>query len=479
MENFGRDQSINNGPGHFEVNNVNIGHDLVQNFTATLSAAYKSLWDAVAGVGASHTSEQQYARGTCLEGIREKALRNIRDWSSDKVSLPLCWLSGTAGAGKSAITMSIAQSCESNGLVASFFFRSDPKRNNPSALAPTIALSLISKIPSLRTLIDDRIFRDPMILEAKLEDQFRELVLIPSLQMKRSGLESKSEEKFPNLDIIDGLDECSDEDTQLRILSIILSFYRQSPSAWSPLRFLICSRPEAWLREAFDREDLARLTHYVVLDNSYRDVKRYLRHEFQIIRATPKYSRLPFPSPWPSKRELAKLIQMASGQFAYAATAVKFVKLAYSNPLHQLRIILEYTPGNQIIDSPFPELDRLYHIVLSANPHREKLLSVLAAILILPAYVPPSPDFIEMLLVLTPGEVDLSLRVLHSVLDVRGGRDMIRVFHTSFSEYLFDRSRSEIFFIDRLAQIQLLARRWLQAQLRDSGSAGQYFVDSP
>ncbi|KAK1225666.1 hypothetical protein PQX77_011380 [Marasmius sp. AFHP31] len=487
--NYGRDQNLHTGAGDLNVNNI--GRDLVQNCTTTMAfSPYEALRRTVAAAGASHTSEQQYTRGTCLEGTREEALGDIHTWrTSGKPSLPICWLVGKAGVGKSAIAMTVAKACEEDGLVASFFFfRSDPKRNNPSALIPTIALGLMSKFPPLCTFIDERIHWDPTILEANLEDQFRELVLKPSLRMKQSGLEKgKSVQKVPNLVIIDGLDECGDEDAQLRILSVILSSYQQFPSAWSPLRFLICSRPEAWIQEAFDEVDLSRVTQRIALTDTYqtdRDIKRYFEHEFESIRTSPKYSRLRFPSPWPSQRDLRRLVHESSSQFVYAATAVKIVKTPYSNPLDQLRTILEYDPGNPSSKSPFPELDRLYHIILSINPNREKLLLVLAAVLILDIVDLPrplssfgnldgrtSPEFIAILLDLDPGDVHLTLRAMHSVLDIH--EDRITVLHTSFRDYLFDRTRSGIFFIDQEAQTHHLVRRWLQAlsaeRLRQDG----------
>ncbi|KAK1219407.1 hypothetical protein PQX77_017879 [Marasmius sp. AFHP31] len=314
--------------------------------------------------------------------------------------------------------MTVAKSCEEDGLVASFFFfRSDSRRNNPDALALTIALGLVSKIPSLRTLINRRIFQNPTILEANLEDQFRELVWKPSLETDGLESERRSLRKVPNLVIIDGLDECGDEDTQKHVLATILSSYQQSPWACPPLKFLICSRPEAWIREVFDEEDNGQLTKCVVLDyasQTDRDIEQYLLHEFQVIRTSPKFARLPFPSPWPSGLELSQLVRKSSRQFVYAATAVKFVRLPFSNPLDQLDVLLGYTASNQSNSrSPFPELDRLYHIILSVNPNREKLLSVLAAIFIAGAYLPPCPELIEVLLDLTPGNVDLTLRAMH------------------------------------------------------------------
>ncbi|KAK1233408.1 hypothetical protein PQX77_003444, partial [Marasmius sp. AFHP31] len=496
--NYGRDQNVHTGTGDLNVNNNNIVQNIVHNIptmalsrafdeivfecgilrlTVLLTAYYEDLRRTVAATGASHTSKQQYTRGTCLEGTRKEALGDIHTWRSSKgPSLPICWLSGKAGVGKSAIAMTVAKACEEDGLVASFFFfRSDPKRNNPDALVPTIAFGLMTKFPPLRTFIDDRIHRDPTILEANLEDQFRELVLKPSLRMKRSGLKKRnSVRKVPNLVIIDGLDECGDEDTQKHVLSIILSSYQQLPSTWSPLRFLICSRPEAWIQEAFNEVDLRRVTKRIVLTNTYqtdRDIEQYLEHEFESIRTSPKYSQYRFPSPWPSQRDLWRLVSKSDSQFVYATTAMKMIKTPYSNPLDQLRIILDYNPVNSSSNSPFPELDRLYHIILSVNPNSEKLLSVLAVVVVIGAVqlpgppgtidlVYPSPEFIGILLDLSLGDVHMALRAMHSVLNIEEGA--VTVSHTSFRDYLFDRARSGIFFIDRDTQTHRLARRWLQ-----------------
>ncbi|KAK1234062.1 hypothetical protein PQX77_002741, partial [Marasmius sp. AFHP31] len=175
--NYGRDQAVGG-------NVVNIGRDFVKQFTTTVSNPYKSLWDALAGIGASHNAEQQFSRGDCLEGTREEALRIIREWMAAKGHhFPICWLSGAAGVGKSAIAMTVAKACEEEDLVTSFFFfRSDPKRNNPGALILSIAHGLVSTVSFMKRPIQQKISKDPKILEAKLEDQFRELILKPTLK---------------------------------------------------------------------------------------------------------------------------------------------------------------------------------------------------------------------------------------------------------------------------------------------------------
>ncbi|KAG7094195.1 hypothetical protein E1B28_007802 [Marasmius oreades] len=467
----------------------NVGHDLVRNFHTTAANPQRTLWDAIAGVGASYNSALQFDRGSCLPGTREAVLRDIHEWSSSESdsSKPVCWLSGTAGVGKSAIALTVAKSCaENNRLAASFFFfRSDPKRNNPSSLMLTIAHGLVTTIPSLRPIIHGKIATDPRILEATLEEQFRELIVSPLLNVSPSSNVSSSlkrkrgqrrqrhvpeqplpqspAQKDPNLVIIDGLDECKDSDTQLRLISILTSAYQHSPHF--PLRLLICSRPESWIREAFDLPNHCILTKHIKLDDSYlpnKDIEQYFRSQFTSICTNIKYKRVEFPNPWPSEADIECLVHNASAQFIYATTAMKFVKAEYSSPIKQLRIVLDSRSNRISPKSPFPELDNLYHIILSTHPERDTLLSILSAILLLPEYA-KNPEFIELLLGFSPGDVDLSLRGMHSVLDIRGATDDIWVYHTSFTDYLCTKSRSAEFYIDEPRQRDFLACRWLMA----------------
>ncbi|KAJ8079643.1 hypothetical protein PM082_011230 [Marasmius tenuissimus] len=446
--NNGRDQNINN---HF--------------YSTNASPAYERLVSAVAGVGASHKAEQQFERGRCLPETRVQALGMIHDWRSSKQQHPICWLSGAAGVGKSAIAMTVAPACENEGVLASsfFFFRSDPRRNNPAALIPTIAHGLTSTTPLLRDHIEQVISRNPTILEDTLEAQFRELVVEPiltwSAQQSLCGGPAA-----PNIVIIDGLDECGDEDAQVRILSMIQSAYQQAPGF--PLRFLICSRPESWIQEAFADEPLFQLSKTIVLDNSLaarEDIRRYFVHHFREIAASRKYRQLRFPNPWPSKEDLETLVERACGQFVYASTVIKFIQLAFQCPTEQLRIILENVPARRLGSSPYHQLDVLYDLILSMNPDHEKLLPIVAAILVLPEHQQvKTPACIEMVFGLPAGQVALTLRAMHSVLNIREWGDDIVLYHTSFRDYLVERTRSHDFHIDIPTWTDAIARLWLQ-----------------
>ncbi|KAJ8078532.1 hypothetical protein PM082_012815 [Marasmius tenuissimus] len=453
-------QNNNNGGGTQNVNFVN-------SFKTTVRRPHKTLWDAVSGIGASHTAEQQYERGECLEGTREEVIRIIREWLLAKKHLPICWLTGAAGVGKSAIAMTLAKSCEEDGCLVSsfFFFRSDPKRDNPSALALTVAHGLVSTRPFMRSVVEQRISKDPRILEAKLEDQFCELILKTVMKRNWQRRLLSAFVKVPDIVIIDGLDECGDENTQSRILSTIVSAFQQAPHF--PLRFLICSRPESWIREAFNASLLQQLSEVIVLDELFmpdRDILRYYRHHFQEISRDPKYSQVPFPDLWPSEEQLEALVARTCGQFVFAVTVIKFLKLAFNHPIIQLRVILENTPPPQSGTPPYRQLDELYDFILQTNPNHEEVLHILAAVLVLPTHLDlePSPAHIELLLGLSLGQLTLTLRAMHSVLEIRGPRDSIRLFHTSFREYLLDHDRSRHFHIDMPARRDIIVRQWLQ-----------------
>ncbi|KAJ8094315.1 hypothetical protein PM082_006855 [Marasmius tenuissimus] len=458
--NHGRDQNINYGRDQY-----NVSGDLIRNITTTVEdidhMGLEKLWGATAGIGASHKAEQQYSRGECLEGTRTKALRTIFDWTTEQVHHPICWLSGAAGVGKTAIAITVAKAWEAeDSLVSSFFFfRSDPKRNNPLALWLTIAHGLAMRYASCRAFINKRIVDDSTILEGRLEDQFLELIREPAPEQIGilPGLPPSSETS--DIIIIDGLDECGDEDTQLRIIATIQSAFQRNPRF--PFRFLIISRSEAWIREAFAAGPLRRLTKFVLLDDKFspdRDIMQYYLHHFKEIVGSLKYSQVQFPDPWPSVEDLEALVIRACGQFIYAATVIKFLKLAFTHPVMQLRVILDNASSSGQRKSPFPALDALYDIVLSTNPDYDQVLPILASILILPDDLDSSPASIEQVLGLPQGQVALTLRAMHSVLDIRGLRDPIRHYHTSFRDYLLDQTRSRNFHVDIYARMRVIAR---------------------
>ncbi|KAF7363730.1 putative nwd2 protein [Mycena sanguinolenta] len=467
----------------------NIGHDFIQKIYYTAAAGAQIIWQEIAGVKASYNSDSQFSRGDCLPGTRESLLSDINKWiTSDRGSPPVCWVSGPAGVGKSAVALTVAKACaKDNGLAASFFFcRSDPRRNNPSFLMLSIAHGLLTLMPPLRPLIEQRISHDPSVMEALLEDQFRELIVGPLQQGKLDGhLMPWVDRKHPCLIIIDGLDECSDPTTQRRIISTFISPYQQYPDF--PLRLLICSRSESWIQDAFDLPEARSFIHHITLSDLYlpdEDIEKYFVHAFQSIRANPKYSQVKFPATWPSEDDLKRLVMNASGQFSYATTVTQFVKTGDSYPIDQLRSILENSSNvnDPFRQSFFAQIDQVYCQIISSGLSNisdgTKLLSIFSAILLLPNHGPTSPEFIELLLGLPCGSVAIALETMHSVFEVRGRGDAIRVHQNSFASYLSDESRSREFHINNTEYRNKLALQWLRVLAKQCKPPVQRFNPS-
>ncbi|ESK85364.1 nwd2 [Moniliophthora roreri MCA 2997] len=444
-------QSMFENSHGFQINGgyFSIADRVINNYNDPL----RDLWDAIKDVGASHNSETRYPPPKCHPDTRQHILEILHRWIYDPSWADrVFWLYGPAGTGKSAIAQTIAETGQREGfLVSSFFFsRGDPKRNNARPLFLTIAHALATSIPELRLPIEEALRGNPTILQASLEEQYEKLIVEPCKVLTELN-------RFPWVVIIDGLDECNGSREQQRILSILATIF----SEHIRIRFLVCSRPEPPIREVFDtdvfRPYLRRVALSEILRPS-RDISTFLTSEFQRIRSDSAYQHIPFPSSWPDPGIIDELVQKASGQFIYATTVIKFIDDEYSNPCTQLEIILH--PGTRSVldlesDSPYHDLDILYRQILLSNPHRihSKLQKVIRAVVLMPmlrrttVITPPTPSFVEAFLMLQEGEVISTLRGMHSVLDIGGPYDTIRIPHASFSDFLRDPTRSGDFFL--------------------------------
>ncbi|ESK83762.1 nwd2 [Moniliophthora roreri MCA 2997] len=446
---FANARRVNISGGQFN----NVGRDQINYSTEPLQL----LWHSIRDVGASHDSEIRYPPPQCHPKTRRDVLKLLLDWIRGDSSHSIMWLYGPAGAGKSAIAQTIAETAQDqNMLAASFFFwRGDRKRNNPKYIFLSLAHDLAHSIPELREHIERAIRANPRILKASLEDQFQKLILEPCKTLSQAR-------RHRGVLVIDGLDECDGSRAQQRILLIIATALLEN----MPFRILICSRPEPAIRDAFNTDKFRTYLCRVALDDTYnpaRDIEIFLKSEFERIRTSPNYRHILFPSPWPARGVIYELVHKASGQFIYAKTVVKFVDDEYFNPCEQLKHILHPDIDlNPESSSPFHDLDVLYHQILSSNPRRSKMRDVMQA-LVSPVSFKRTPRSIEDLLLLREGDVLSILCGMHSVLKIGGLDDEIRILHTSLGDFLRDSSRSGYFFVGNNEDLHgFIAYRYLR-----------------
>ena len=187
--------------------------------------------------GAFHNSAERFDPPKCYPKTREAITAKIEAWAEerpDAIERLILWMDGPAGAGKSAITQTIAELCE--GLLgASFFSRTAEGRSDSSRLIATITWQLIQVIPEIREIILDLLERDPTLFTRTQGAQTKNLIVDPLNAVPKEILEDR-----PRLIIIDGLDECFPPESQQEILKLIADSVHQ---LFIPLYFLIASRP--------------------------------------------------------------------------------------------------------------------------------------------------------------------------------------------------------------------------------------------
>ena len=377
------------------------------------------------------------------------------DWIGDiDRQTRFLWLYGPAGAGKSAIEQTIAELCyEMNFLAASFFFsRSIGGRNEKTFLITTIVGQLIVSIPEIREHVGNALYNDPSLPTRSLEAQMDALIVKP-LEAAASSCTGGVDfmNPRPKVIVLDGLDECGDPESQRYILKVLLN----SVSNHSiPFSFILASRPEQHIREAFDGKLLSSLTTRLVLDDKYQpddDIRTFLQFKFQDIKDRhPSCGHL--AATWPSDKDIERIVQKSSGQFIYASTVIKFIDSHRHWPPDRLNIIFGISPRGKT--TPFAEMDSLYlHILMSASDNIKTALEIFSILLFLQHRdIQITPRFIESFLSLREGEVFMILSDLHSIISVPspdGQHSSLRLFHASLGDFLTDRSRSgDTFFLD-------------------------------
>ena len=252
--------------------------------------------------------------------------------------------------------------------------------------------------------------------------------------------------------IIDGLDECSDNQAQVDILDTIS---RSFPKHNLRIVFLLVSRPEPSIITSFHgNKSLKSIHRRLALDDTYKpndDIRLFFSDKFEHIKRT-HLLRSTIPISWPTQEALEILIQKSSGQFIYAATAIRFVESYRHRPSERLNIILGISPHGKI--NPFAELDALYIHLLSSVEDIERTLRVLSLYVVTPHlvstlhYTKMSP---ELFLSLEEGDIYLALIDLSSIVSYDESSGEVKILHASLVDFLSDKRRSNVYYIDMLS----------------------------
>jgi len=185
-------------------------------------------------------------------------------------------MKGPAGVGKSAIAQTCAERPEETGHLGATFFFAVNKHPDPSCLFTTIAYQLSTTLPDYRATVE--LFKDNTIVERRLSSQFKSLIVEPLQELEKHGKRAQAQAIF-----IDGLDECTGEDTQAEVIEIIASSVREGST---PFHWAIFSRAEPRIVSTFKQDSISSITHSVELLISCKaddEIEMYLRGEFKNI----------------------------------------------------------------------------------------------------------------------------------------------------------------------------------------------------
>ncbi|KAF5324210.1 hypothetical protein D9619_011363 [Psilocybe cf. subviscida] len=214
----------------------------------------------------------------CYPGTREEVIGKVERWIDGDELLKgwMMWLSGPAGAGKSAISQTVAERCPKRGLHATnfFFFRGDATRNHTQPLVATLVYQLRRLYPTIDVILAECLTANPLICNASVEEQFEQLISSPIHMAQHS-----SSIHCPIILIVDGLDECNDERKQEKIL---LALHALVEADNSPFRVLVASRSEHHLVMTFN--NIGTPVESIFLDSEYRpqdDIHRFVITKFQ------------------------------------------------------------------------------------------------------------------------------------------------------------------------------------------------------
>lgn len=415
----------------------------------------------------------------CHPATRQDVIGHIENWGKMQMGMtaPMFWLSGPAGAGKSAIMQSVANRCEGHGAPYAIFcfLRGDPARNNTSPLVATLLWQITTSYPSLKGPVSRLLLTDPSILDSPLENQLTQLIVAPlrDLQQQRSSVYQ------PPMLLIDGIDECA-PDSQYGPQQILDAFDKALVGHPHLFRLLVASREELRIQAALS--EISSQCLHLQLDNSTDNgIRDFVRDKFQEIQTVHHLAHM-LPANWPSDQDVDYIVEKASGQFLYASCVMRFLLNSSESPALSLERVRGSTVGLGVQHLPFLALDAMCFYILSQVDDQEALKDILHAHFLLKklqALNVLSPEgfstrrirLMEVLGMYNPKYTEVMilscLANLTSILQYVPNDHSLQFYHASFPDFLHDQARSREYFVDLAAfSYKIIPAIWKHAEIR-------------
>ena len=382
------------------------------------------------------TRHSSYGNPTsCMPGTQVKILEALEAWASDDLSSSkVYWIEGMAGTGKSTILHTMCEILEGKNMLGGSFFcsRGSENASNAHLIIPTIAHSLASTSPCIKSEVVKAIENDPKLAEhtyINLVGQFNKLIRDPIQVSVRNAV------KTYKIVVIDAIDECTD----LRLVSSLIQLILKSASA-IPLKVFIASRDEPLVRRAFTSLPELRTAFYLHeadKDVVKGDIKMYLETSLAEIKADHGHAL----DTWPPQSEISSLLDRSGTLFIYAATTIRYI--AQGDQLYKSRLS---AMANRDIRSgalQTSDIDDLYkHILDQACKSKEESEVIPMRQLVLMIVFLRNPLSIQAITSLSERDALLYLSSLTSVIYIPTNKEAaVTPFHASFLDFVTDHTR--------------------------------------
>ncbi|KAK8210425.1 hypothetical protein IWZ01DRAFT_570786 [Phyllosticta capitalensis] len=377
--------------------------------------------------GAAYDDSGQQAT-VCLEGTREAILQEIQVWlQKDATSDRIFWLQGLAGTGKSTVARTVAELASRDFATGSFFFqRNGGDRGSAKKFVTTIVRQLAAE-RLLRSTLAKAISQNDGIEGKNLETQWTKLIRNPLAEPPTPRI----------LLIIDALDEC-DQNARERATLLYLLFNERSLQGIE-LKIFVTARPEVQVPKLCDT---AVLHEAVLHDIDEKVVKQDIRFFLTV-----KFDEFRYQNgdTWPDETSIEILVDRSSPLFIAAATSFRFITLDEFDPKGRFDILRGTATGLK----SEPELDTKYLVILNyvickeeqevTDKNLERFHEIIGSIAALKE--PLSAKDLAKTLSRQLAEVERFVKAFKAVLVVPEGLGVVRLFHPSFRDFLFDKER--------------------------------------
>jgi hypothetical protein len=392
-------------------------------------------------------NDMRYAAGArydadkgCLPGTRKEVIDEISNWvNNDSDDTPrIFFLTGFAGAGKSAIAHAVAHLFDGLGRLGSSycFDAADQAERSPDKVFSTIARDLADLDPELKASLWQVVRGKRSLRNTRAaREQFQRFILDPATGLKTIG---------PIVIVIDALDESGDPASRQVILSILAGKAADLPSNF---RVLVTGRAERDIRDALDGKQHVISKHMETIDAN-NDIFFFVQTQLCDVAE--------LEQKWPKSHWCQMLVDKSEGLFQWASTACRFIKgdgEKVLDPVKQLGILVSSASRS----AQRSQLDELYTRILKRifETNDTDLMGCFRSVMgcMLAAKEPLSISALQKLCSdkesANGNVVGQIIRPLGSLLSGVAQESIpIRLLHTSFRDFLTDRDRSGLFYID-------------------------------